>query len=347
MTGRVLALHVGAGKTGSSAFQDVCEKNRDALRGAGIDYPDDPRLEDDGRLVNIGNAATLRNVVLEKGGAARAAANKALAWSQIAGSKAPVLLLSNEMLHHGSPERLGEVRRHAEKSGREVRVLFTVREATGHAVSVYRQLVRVHGMRESFEWFVQSHEPPFAASAERLLAAFGRERIVPVVYRADAIVRDLLAAAGAPDDLAGRLAAEAPRSNRSAGGVELALLLTVNAMTEDRRVREHVAHAILRSDASPAKTGRTPIAPGALARFRADAEKTADLLFDGDPSPIEPAADAPDWIFRPPEADPLAVAAARAAVEGWTAAFAARRDDRLRRGARTAARLVRGRFGRG
>lgn len=342
-------LHVGAGLTGAPVFQSVCERARDELKIDDVDYPPDPREQECDRETETGNAICLRNYLLNPRPESFAAqANKRMAWMQIAASPARTLVLSDDALHKAPVERLKELRAHLSAHGRSVEVVFVVREATSHAVAAYGRLVRDQGLRQSFAEFVFGHKPPFFASAERLALAFGRENIRPVIYSAD------------PRETAGaifdRIGVDAPAalaagadSEAQTGARALALLRALNALSDNPKVRKRVAAALLRETPSNAEdgVGRAPLPAAALDRFRADARALAALLFNRDAPALEPLTTAPAALMRPYEIDPMTERALEAAVAGWTAAFAARPEPRLRRGLSSAARLVGRRFGLG
>ncbi|MEL6365445.1 MAG: hypothetical protein AAFR11_11475 [Pseudomonadota bacterium] len=340
-------LHVGAGKTGSSAFQAVCETEREALAAGGVDYPQDPREGEVDRVTHTGNAVCLRNYLLnDKSESFSAQANKRLAWMQMAAAAAPVLVLSNEMLHKASVDRLRELRSYLKSLGRSVDIIFVVREPTSHAISVYSQLVRLHGLRQTFPEFIYGHKPPFFSSAERLTLAFGREAVRPVIYSAEpgetvAAVFD--AARIDPPDLS----AAVQVSNRSATAREIAVLRGLNALSDNPKVRQRIANTLIDDADAPARESgeRVSLPSAVLDRFRADSHALSALLFNKDAPALEPLTTAPAWLMRAEEVDPTTQRALEAAVAGWTAAFAARPEPRLRRGVGSAVRMVGRRFG--
>ena len=111
---RRLLLHVGMGKTGSSALQVALVRHRDLLARHGVTYPpapSDAAAARDG--VVSGNALPLvRYLVTSK--SPRRVAPDALMHEALATVRGnpdePTLLFSSEFLHQASPDRLATLR---------------------------------------------------------------------------------------------------------------------------------------------------------------------------------------------------------------------------------------------
>ncbi|MCR8826263.1 hypothetical protein [Pseudosulfitobacter koreensis] len=171
-----LILHVGHGKTGSSAVQSALALSTDALAAHGIHYPAHPSFEQAraGRISagNV-NGRTLIST-------ARTALN--------AGRHD--VLLSNESLIHfflDDPALLDRVK----ALGAEVVVILYLRNPVEHAQSVYGQTVKRGGSVARFDAFLDDYQTPAKVRAFlTLLDKAGVDvRIVNYSNHADNILR--------------------------------------------------------------------------------------------------------------------------------------------------------------
>lgn len=142
---KTLILHVGHGKTGSSALQSSLALSVDGLAEAGIHYPAH-KMMDEARAgrISSGNVGPLKLV---------ATARQALEQAENA------VLLSNENLFHtflNDPELMTQVT----ELGARVHIVLFTRNPLDHAMSVYGQSVKRGGATHSFEEFLPSYRIP-------------------------------------------------------------------------------------------------------------------------------------------------------------------------------------------
>lgn len=172
---RRVIFHVGLPKTGTSAFQDALDLNRDALAAHGIAFS---RKSD----LGAGFRTAMRDVVRHGAGylrlrrVDRAARNMRL-WADA--QDRPVLLITDENLlgwrirdmyrmryADGPAHALAALRKAFE--GYEIAWILVRREATSHMKSGYRYAVKLRGVSASFEeWAAEAGSPE---SLDRLLA---------------------------------------------------------------------------------------------------------------------------------------------------------------------------------
>ena len=178
-------LHVGAGKTGSSAVQTFLAHNRGALIDAGVDYPADPHAPD-GYMG--GNARPLARFAAKPAEPkARAAPTKlrtALA-PIVEDAHASRLILSNEQIFKAGAAKLAVIREALAGLDRQPVIVCVFRELASHAVSVYSQLVRNHCETRLLPEFLKRHEPPFLSAARALKSVFGPDQVRFKVYARD------------------------------------------------------------------------------------------------------------------------------------------------------------------
>jgi hypothetical protein len=151
MTNCTAYLHVGAGKTGTSAIQAVLPSIRDLLVANGVYYPEDiTQSEVKAKLgqVSSGNAMTLARLVnnnLPRPKDWRQ--DEAILWLNNSLDKAESLeadiLFSNEHLQFGHPDLLRETLSLFLERQFSVKVIYYVRTAIDYSLSAYLQALKV------------------------------------------------------------------------------------------------------------------------------------------------------------------------------------------------------------
>lgn len=238
-------LHVGTGKTGSSALQVAFARHRAALAAAGLVYPvgmDDETVALEGGITS-GNAKRLGWLVaprLRPPGFDAVAVERWLdAVLDEAGTR-PVLF-SSETLQAPDPEAFGALVARIRAKGRRVRILYLVRHALDHAVASYAQGLKIgrpppHAT--SLADFLMRHETVFLRQIQNLEAVTGPGSLVCRLYDAErlgegGLPRGLLRcidpafAAALPEDAAPAVV------NRSPTGLELELFERLARHPED------------------------------------------------------------------------------------------------------------------
>lgn len=140
-------LHVGTGKTGTSAVQVALARHRDALAAAGLFYPkgtDDETVALEGGTTS-GNAKRLGWLGAPRLRPLNFDPAPVQAWLDGALAEAgdrPVLF-SSETLQAPVPESIAPLLARLRAGGRRVRVLYLVRHALDYAVAGYAQGLKV------------------------------------------------------------------------------------------------------------------------------------------------------------------------------------------------------------
>jgi hypothetical protein len=197
---RRLFLHVGAGKTGSSALQHAFTKFSGVLAAQGIRYPERPklRLKSLAQLPIAGNASTVFRAVQ-----ANSAADITTAVHELIVGDGDILL-SNEGLYITSKQNLLQLRQAA--GDMEARILVFFRPQADRFVSGYLQALKAGKIaNESVDEFALRHHRiglhNWLGCAERLQEVFGNLRVCwyPAVIRGAGVVAEAFDWLGLPN----------------------------------------------------------------------------------------------------------------------------------------------------
>ena len=232
-------LHIGTGKTGTSAIQSFAWAQREALAREGIAYPEPglSHIEHFGELIpaHYPLADWLR----------RGDERRLQAWAQaLRSERAEWLLLSCENLYHhldaAAIDRLRQL-----LDGWPVRVVCYARPQDDYIVSAWKQQVKVGDLKGPFGNLLARHlSPDFLAQSHahhhRMLApwraAFGQEAVRLGVFErhhlsaGGGLVADFFRTAGRP--LPASLTEQAPPVRNDALPTELLLLLRLANLRE-------------------------------------------------------------------------------------------------------------------
>ncbi len=234
-------LHVGAGKTGTSALQVAFAKNRDRLKAAGILYPDLVDLAPaESEKITSGNAPLLAfalgypcNETQKKAGLRALESFHEI----IKESEKPVIFCSSEVLQSLKAERLAELKRFCESNGRSLQLVFFVRNIGDYLVSVYLQFVKRLGETREFEDWVRTHKQcPFSQTIQQALEVSAGDSIIRVLNyeeHAEDLVRYFFKDMLGVKDLQG-FDFETGRINRSIGEQELRFMLMLNRLCDSQ-----------------------------------------------------------------------------------------------------------------
>jgi len=189
-----LFLHMGAGKTGTSALQVAFAQNIAELRKRGILYPADAST-DKAKLGKItsGNGFNLARYLDSKRYAVEQADLDSIsrAFDKALMSKENVLY-SSEFFEPFTVARLRDLIERSARSGYKTKIVYYVRSIAGHAASVYSLTVKRQKSELSFEEFLkEKYRNPFLSFIERANLAAGRENVL--IYNFDSVRTNLFA----------------------------------------------------------------------------------------------------------------------------------------------------------
>ncbi|WP_129788054.1 hypothetical protein [Promicromonospora panici] len=193
MTRKTLYLHVGMGKTGTSALQVAFVRNRKQLAAHGIAYPEHPSdvSARRGEVVS-GNAMGLVRYLDPRTRADIERKERFLAGLEraIYNAPQPRVLFSSEFLYSANHERFGSFCRDLLDKGIGVEVVVYVRDIAGHALSLYSQVVKRSLFTGAFMDFITPgkgirYAPSIRGRLHRMLTLVGRERLHVMHYDSD------------------------------------------------------------------------------------------------------------------------------------------------------------------
>jgi hypothetical protein len=158
---RIVHLHIGGGKTGTSALQAAFVRNRDWLAGHGIDYPPSPWDE----------AAASHKITSGNGLGLAKALNPALQFpptitpddalqetlDAILNSQQRQVLYSSELMVRFTVDRARRFREALAQNGIDLCIHMWVRNIAAHACSVYNQQVKRHRYADDFGTYLRTH----------------------------------------------------------------------------------------------------------------------------------------------------------------------------------------------
>jgi len=182
-------LHVGAGKTGTSALQAELPRFRDRLLNHGVYYPEDiTQSEVQAKLgqVSSGNALTLAR--LSNRNLPRATnwrSDEAIVWLEGCLSKAAQneydLLFSNEQLQFADPDQFSNLLKYFAEFDFEVKVIFYLRTAIDYSISAYLQRLKIGsfptGKRMDLCEYLRNDKVPFGRTIKSYEASVGASNI--------------------------------------------------------------------------------------------------------------------------------------------------------------------------
>jgi hypothetical protein len=235
---RSVVLHIGVGKTGTSAIQTWLARNAPRLAEQGVHYPTPPEgfgaaVEGAVTSGNAGPLAQLLIPYLRDGGWSEAAA---LDWLDAALLvDAGTVLFSSEFLPSAGEEVLRQLRDRIETHGRSVRVICALRDLGPLAFSDWSQRVKRSGAWKDWpeicgEFAVLTHK-----HLDTYAAVFGTGAVRALNY--ESLKRDIVGAFMKLVAPVAHFDTWVERVNRSLSERELALLRCVNgtvaALTAD------------------------------------------------------------------------------------------------------------------
>jgi hypothetical protein len=153
-----VVVHIGTGKTGTSALQEFLGRNRATLARAGVLYPQSVGKY---RHVKLGLMVTPledldKMIVWRRAGADDPEAYQADVRRQLdaelAAAGLPRVVFSNEGFYGSRPGTLTALRRYLDEAAHTVRIVVYLRRQDDHLLSRYQQRVKVGAVDRLAEW---------------------------------------------------------------------------------------------------------------------------------------------------------------------------------------------------
>jgi hypothetical protein len=179
---RKIFLHIGAGKTGTSALQSFFAINKKNLEKYNIFYPYSENEEKAKQFkITNGNAKELANLLIDKN--IDKEKIKKYLNNDIKESKEKHILYSSERLHHFREENMKIFKDIADKNRYEIIIIYYIRSIIDHLVSFYHQLIKQHLYTKSFNEYIKEFNSPFVKNIDKLLNLFDKENIIIKNYK--------------------------------------------------------------------------------------------------------------------------------------------------------------------
>jgi len=277
-------LHMGAGKTGTSAIQASLALHRPILAAAGLFYPQSSDIAEaraQAGEVSSGNGAPLSRFLSKNKQRAgwTPAETEAFLDAAFRAADGRDLLFSSEGMQAARQRPLAELIRLIDARGGQVHIIFYLRHVLDVVVSAFAQfaksgaLERLDEDRRTIDPWVAAAQVNWAAQLEAFANAVGRERLHTRLYDAErralfpgllAIINPELPRKIPPADAGGVV-------NRTPNLAELTLMLELNALPRAPVVSRLVMNALLNG---PPVVEAPPlhVSPEAFAAFTANNE---------------------------------------------------------------------------
>lgn len=175
---RRLILHIGPGRTGTSALQTMLCRNVDHLESHGVHFPRWPGFDAvTAGSVASGNGGAIAALIARKNTSRYYKREDGLrALRQLYESPETAILYTSEVMALFDPERLAFAVDFASSAGFVTQIAYYLREETSYAESVF---ARASAMREvSKDAFFQRYVPPFGRHLRSLRQVVGPENVL-------------------------------------------------------------------------------------------------------------------------------------------------------------------------
>lgn len=159
---KTLYLHIGAGKTGSSALQVWLNHHADALRKLGVHYPTWGAKLDD-YAITSGNGRRLIEAV--------GRGEMAPFLAELAKADSRKLFLSSESFQGFTDENLRELKNEAARNALHVTIIVYLRDVYDVVYSAYQQMIKRHLGTQTFREFALKRDK---VQQFEVLAAYSR-----------------------------------------------------------------------------------------------------------------------------------------------------------------------------
>jgi hypothetical protein len=232
-----LFLHIGSGKTGTSALQAAFARNAETLLRYGVVYPDSPsNMHAAEGMITSGNAVALATYLDPrlKFSVGKTDGLAALV-SELRAADGRDVLYSSEFLGRFRPPRLRDLVERARTEGYTPKLVLYVRSIVGHAYSVYTQAVKRRQYTGDFTHFVEVYKNRFVETLDRAEGIVPTEGIIVRNFdtvRSD-VFKDFLQNVLKLEVASGEIAS-VPIINRSLSFFEIEFVRRLNALVENR-----------------------------------------------------------------------------------------------------------------
>ena len=244
-----IILHVGAGKTGTSALQSHFALNRIALSKEGICYPES--ISDTKAIkfkTSVGNAITLGRE-LKNPHCNKERLEKIIRDIE---QECPndTILLSSEIMSAFKKECFEELVKVFKTREIEFTVVYYVRAIGDHLVSSYHQNIKRNAYFKSFDEYITRRRNGFAPRIKLLVELVGRERLLLKNYdklSRENIFEDFVDSVLKIENKS-ELEMISKQVNRSLNEDEIELMKFINKSIHDKEISKLISDAIIHNN---------------------------------------------------------------------------------------------------
>jgi hypothetical protein len=239
-------LHIGAGKTGTSALQSLLSLNREKLYESGYYYPESSNDNAAKKFkITSGNAIQLGKI-LRKEKCPKEDIAKTLT-TYIEKAKGKDIIFSSEVLEMYNPECAQILKDLAKSLGYKIFIIYYVRAICDHLVSSYHQLLKRHDYTHDFSYFIKKNTNRFLSVIEKSIYIFGKEHVIVKNY--DLVKKYIFA-----DFLQSILKIESINNftmsqqivNRSLTQYEVVLLRYINMIFKNKEYSTYISNILIK-----------------------------------------------------------------------------------------------------
>ena len=185
---KTVILHVGAGKTGSSAIQSGLARYIDSLGIYGIEYPAplDAKNASRGKITSGNGVELLKFLCPEKRNPGFDEESFLISFiSVLKGSGSKNIIFSNEQLEEGLLSKFEMLKEELDKLNIDLKIIYYLRNFVDHAYSVFGQMVKRSGFQKSFSEYSSLYRAKYKQTIEKLLSVVEKDKLILKVYESD------------------------------------------------------------------------------------------------------------------------------------------------------------------
>lgn len=247
-------LHMGMGKTGSSALQVAFARFRDQLSTCGINYPahSSDAAAIDGKVVSGNGMGIIEAVGPRTHDPDEALRSEAELFEESTKVDFHTTLYSSEFLFMFSPGHVQSLQRNLAERGVRLQAIVYVRNMAGHAVSSYSQAVKRKLYTGTFREYIDRgadgpYRPVVRRKLELLLEHLGVENVHVLHYDTvrDRLVPDFFETVLGVDPTVLDQHVASERINRSLTREEVALMRNLNRSLSGKRQAHMIGDVVI------------------------------------------------------------------------------------------------------
>ena len=238
-------LHIGAGKTGTTALQSHFVLNKQHLENNNYYYP---TAKNESRAKNLkitaGNGFELAQLLNQKD--CNAENIEVLGLQYIKDADDKDILISSEILTLFQPGCAKVFKDAVNRLGYEIIVIYYVRAIADHLLSSYHQQLKRHAYSKNFTEFIKNGKNNFLETISKCISVFGRDNFIVKNYDAvkDDIFLDFMEDILDIDDVQ-NLIVKNKKINRSLTGFEVALMRHMNMSFSQNKDSTFISDALI------------------------------------------------------------------------------------------------------